>query len=171
MLVVKTGIEVLRQKSSYNNTAPFGGGCWVSMTGRFHRHSAAGWAECTVAGPGRVRRQPHTSLRDRKPAELSEFIATRATRPSNRTPHIPLTPTIQLVAFNQGPAAPTSHKPHRPQRESRALNEGQWRPGGWPRVQTRPRTPRGIPRPCEPGPAERQGRGGPRRRGGGGTRG
>ena len=24
------------------------------MTGRFHRHSAAGWAECTVAGPGRV---------------------------------------------------------------------------------------------------------------------
>ena len=32
------------------------GGCWVSLTGRFHRHSAAGWAECTVAGPGRVRR-------------------------------------------------------------------------------------------------------------------
>jgi len=26
------------------------------LTGRFHRHSAAGWAECTVAGPGRVRR-------------------------------------------------------------------------------------------------------------------
>jgi len=40
----------------YNNTALFGGGCWVSLTGRFHRHSAAGWAECTVAGPGRVRR-------------------------------------------------------------------------------------------------------------------
>ena len=40
-----------------NNTALFGGGCWVSLlTGRFHRHSAAGWAECTVAGPGRVRR-------------------------------------------------------------------------------------------------------------------
>ena len=32
------------------------GGCWVSLTGRFHRHSAAGWAECTVAGPGQVRR-------------------------------------------------------------------------------------------------------------------
>ena len=28
----------------------------VSLIGRFHRHSAAGWAECTVAGPGRVRR-------------------------------------------------------------------------------------------------------------------
>ena len=40
----------------YNNTALFVGGCWVSLTGRFHRHSAAGWAECTVAGPGRVRR-------------------------------------------------------------------------------------------------------------------
>ena len=40
----------------YNNTALFGGGCWVSLTGRFHRHSAAGWAGCTVAGPGRVRR-------------------------------------------------------------------------------------------------------------------
>ena len=40
----------------YNNTALFGGGCWVSLTGRFHRHSAAGWAECTAAGPGRVRR-------------------------------------------------------------------------------------------------------------------
>ena len=39
----------------YNSTALFGGGCWVSLTGRFHRHSAAGWAECTVAGPGRVR--------------------------------------------------------------------------------------------------------------------
>ena len=41
---------------TYYNTALFGGGCWVSLTGRFHRHSAAGWAECTVAGPGRVRR-------------------------------------------------------------------------------------------------------------------
>ena len=40
----------------YYNTALFVGGCWVSLTGRFHRHSAAGWAECTVAGPGRVRR-------------------------------------------------------------------------------------------------------------------
>ena len=40
----------------YNNTALFGGGCWVSLTGCFHRHSAAGWAECTVTGPGRVRR-------------------------------------------------------------------------------------------------------------------
>ena len=40
----------------YNNTALFGGGCWVSLTGRFHRHSAAGWAEYTVAGPGWVRR-------------------------------------------------------------------------------------------------------------------
>ena len=40
----------------YNNTALFGGGCWVSLTGRFHRHSAAGWAGCTVAGPGRARR-------------------------------------------------------------------------------------------------------------------
>ena len=40
----------------YDNTAPSGGGCWVSLTGRFHRRSAAGWAECTVAGPGRVRR-------------------------------------------------------------------------------------------------------------------
>ena len=39
-----------------NNTALFVGGCWVSLAGRFHRHSAAGWAECTVAGPGRVRR-------------------------------------------------------------------------------------------------------------------
>ena len=33
----------------YNNTALFGGGCWASLTGRFHQHSAAGWAECTVA--------------------------------------------------------------------------------------------------------------------------
>ena len=40
----------------YYNTALCLGGCWVSLTGRFHRHSAAGWAECTVAGPGRVRR-------------------------------------------------------------------------------------------------------------------
>ena len=40
----------------YYNTALFLGGCWVSLTGRFHRHSAAGWAECAVAGPGRVRR-------------------------------------------------------------------------------------------------------------------
>jgi hypothetical protein len=39
----------------YNSTALFGGGCWVSLTGRFHRHSAAGWAGCTVAGPGWVR--------------------------------------------------------------------------------------------------------------------
>ena len=38
----------------YYNTALCLGGCWVSLTGRFHRHSAAGWAECTVAGPGRV---------------------------------------------------------------------------------------------------------------------
>ena len=41
----------------YYKTALFGGGCWVSLTWRFHRHSAAGWAECAVAGPGRVRRQ------------------------------------------------------------------------------------------------------------------
>ena len=40
----------------YYNTALCLGGCWVSLTGRFHRHSAAGWAECTVAGPGRARR-------------------------------------------------------------------------------------------------------------------
>ena len=41
----------------YSNTALFGGGCWVSLARQFfHRHSAAGWAECTVAGPGRVRR-------------------------------------------------------------------------------------------------------------------
>ena len=40
----------------YYNTALFVCGCWASLTGRFHRHSAAGWAECTVAGPGRVRR-------------------------------------------------------------------------------------------------------------------
>ena len=40
----------------YYNTALCLGVCWVSLTGRFHRHSAAGWAECTVAGPGRVRR-------------------------------------------------------------------------------------------------------------------
>ena len=39
----------------YYNTALFVCGCWVSLTGRFHRHSAAGWAECTAAGPGRVR--------------------------------------------------------------------------------------------------------------------
>ena len=38
------------------NTALFVGCCWVSLTGRFHRHSAAGWDECTVAGPGRARR-------------------------------------------------------------------------------------------------------------------
>ena len=50
--------EFHRNKThKYNNTALFGGGCWVSLTGLFHRHSAAGWAECTVAGPGRVRRQ------------------------------------------------------------------------------------------------------------------
>ena len=41
----------------YNNTALFLGGCWVPLTGRFHRHSAAGWAGCKVAGPGRVRRR------------------------------------------------------------------------------------------------------------------
>ena len=40
----------------YYNTALFVCGCWVSLTGRFHRHSAAGWAECTAASPGRVRR-------------------------------------------------------------------------------------------------------------------
>jgi len=40
---------------TYYNTALFVCGCWVSLTGRFHRHSAAGWAECTAAGPGRVR--------------------------------------------------------------------------------------------------------------------
>ena len=39
----------------YHNTALFVGGCWVSLTGRFHRQSAAGWPECTVAGPRRVR--------------------------------------------------------------------------------------------------------------------
>ena len=31
----------------YYNTALFVCGCWVSLTGRFHRHSAAGWAGCT----------------------------------------------------------------------------------------------------------------------------
>ena len=41
----------------YYSTALFGAAAGsVSLTGRFHRHSAAGWAECTVAGPGRVRR-------------------------------------------------------------------------------------------------------------------
>ena len=40
----------------YYNTALCLGVCWVSLTVRFHRHSAFGWAECTVAGPGRVRR-------------------------------------------------------------------------------------------------------------------
>ena len=56
----------------YNNTALFMGGCWISLTGRFYRHSAAGWAECTVAGPGQVRRhtvhfseRPSTPLKGR----------------------------------------------------------------------------------------------------------
>ena len=40
----------------YYSSALFGGGCWVFLTGCFHRHSAAGWAKCTVAGPRRVRR-------------------------------------------------------------------------------------------------------------------
>ena len=40
----------------YYNTALFLDGCWISLTGRFHRRSAAGWAECAVAGPGRARR-------------------------------------------------------------------------------------------------------------------
>ena len=46
----------------YYNTALFGGGCWVSLTGRFHRHLAAGWAECTVAGPGFVSFGPSSQL-------------------------------------------------------------------------------------------------------------
>ena len=36
-----------------NKATPRSSGAAV---GRFHRHSAAGWAGCTVAGPGRVRR-------------------------------------------------------------------------------------------------------------------
>ena len=51
---VKLLLPKFHRKSKYNNTAPFGGGCWVSLTGRFHRHSAAGWPESAVAGPGRV---------------------------------------------------------------------------------------------------------------------
>ena len=49
-------ISLKNRTRKYNNTALFVGGCWVSLTGRFHLPSAAGWAECTVAGPGRVRR-------------------------------------------------------------------------------------------------------------------
>ena len=36
----------------YNNTALFSGGCWISLTGRFSRQSAASWAKYTAAGPG-----------------------------------------------------------------------------------------------------------------------
>ena len=53
----------------YNNTALFVGGCWVSLIGRFHRHSAAGWAECTVAGPGRARRHA-AQFYERSPTPL-----------------------------------------------------------------------------------------------------
>ena len=65
----------------YNNTALFVGGCWVPLTGCFHRHSAAGWAECTVAGPGRVRRHaakfsegPSTPLIGHARVALSEVL-------------------------------------------------------------------------------------------------
>ena len=43
------------------------GVCWIPLTGRFHQRSAAGWAECTVAGPGRFRRHA---------AQLSERSST-----------------------------------------------------------------------------------------------
>ena len=42
------------------NTALFACGCWVYLTGHFHRHSAAGWAEC-MDGPAVT---PHNSLSD-----------------------------------------------------------------------------------------------------------
>ena len=49
-------ISLKQNPQKNNSTALFEGGCWVSLTGRFHRHSAVGWAECTIAGPGLVRR-------------------------------------------------------------------------------------------------------------------
>ena len=50
----KTKVKDITHKC--NSAALFLGGCWIPLTGRFHRRSAAGWAECTVADPGRVRR-------------------------------------------------------------------------------------------------------------------
>ena len=57
-------------KYSRNNAALFlGGGCWVPLIGRFNRQSAAGWAECAVAGPGRVRCHA-AQFSERSPAPL-----------------------------------------------------------------------------------------------------
>ena len=64
MCLLSKRVEVLGKKSNpietkprtYNNTALFVGGCLISLTEHFRRHSAIGWAGCSVAGPGRVRR-------------------------------------------------------------------------------------------------------------------
>ena len=50
----KTKVKDITHKC--NSAALFLGGCWIPLTGRFHRRSAAGWAECAVSGPGRVHR-------------------------------------------------------------------------------------------------------------------
>ena len=50
------GWMALYGAANFNTDGRGEGGCCVSPTGRFHWHSAARWAECAVASPGRVRR-------------------------------------------------------------------------------------------------------------------
>ena len=76
----------------YYNTALFVGGCWVSLIGCFHRHSAADWAECTVAGLGRVRRHAaQSSKRSSTPligharVALSGVLTRLLSKPKNDT--------------------------------------------------------------------------------------